>query len=83
MKCPICDKEINNYSNNYMEHTLMEEHATCKDENHFYRYKIGNYEECIGGVIFQSHYADLEEERKLYKFVLELNRENYQKKVNT
>lgn len=75
MKCLICDKEIKDN---------IEEQVTCKDENHFYSYKntTGNYEECIGGVIFHSHYADSEEERKLYNVVIELNRKHYEKKVN-
>jgi hypothetical protein len=83
MKCPICDKEITDYSDDYMEHTLMEEHAKCKDEHHFYSYQYvnGNYEECIGSIVFYSHYADSEEQRKLqseqYKAVLKLEREHY------
>jgi hypothetical protein len=88
MKCPICDKEIKEYSTDYMEYTLMEEHASCKDEHHLYSYEYvtGNYEECIGNTVFHSHHADSEEERNLqgkqYKAVLELEREHYQKKVN-
>lgn len=65
----------------------MEEHAKCKDEHHFYSYQYvtGSYEECIGNVVFYSHYADSEEESKLrakqYKAVLELEKEHYQNKV--
>lgn len=88
MKCPICNKEITDYSNDYMEHTLMEEHGKCEDEHHSYNYQYvtGNSEECIGSVVFYSHHTDSLEEillqNKQYKAVLELEREHYKKKVN-
>ena len=83
MKCPICDNEVKEYSNDYMEHILCEEYAKCGDKHHNYNYQYayGSTEETIGRVTFFSHYADLKDLRKLnnkqYKAVLELEREFY------
>lgn len=87
MKCPICDKEIKDYNNDYINHTVCEEHAKCKDEHHFYHYQYtyGSTEEAIGNVVFYSHYSESQEERELrnkqYKAVLELEREYYRNKI--
>ncbi|MEK3759664.1 hypothetical protein MKZ07_14550 [Paenibacillus sp. FSL P4-0338] len=82
MICPICDKEIINYSKINMEHTLTEEHAICKDEHHIYSYQKTPqmFVEQIGGVIFRNHQDDSEENIKQYRMVVELNRQGYQKR---
>jgi hypothetical protein len=88
MKCPICDNEIQDYTEDYMEHILMEEHATCQDDNHFYQleYVTGNTREMIGDVSIYSHHVDTKVERELkgqkFRAVLELEREHYQRKSN-
>lgn len=88
MKCPICDKEIEDYETDHMGNILMEERATCKDENHFYGYEYvtGNSTENIGDVVFYSHYTQTPEQRKLqgkqYEAVLLLEKENYWSKMN-
>ena len=85
MKCPICENEVKEYSQDYMENTLCEEFAKCEDEDHHYHYyfSYGATEEAIGGVTFFSHYSDSSELRKLqnkqYKAVLELEKEYYNK----
>jgi hypothetical protein len=88
MKCPICDREVQKYSTDYLDgHTLLEEHASCKDGNHSYSYSFeyGNTQEWIGSVAFYSHYTDSEEIRKLqskqYKAVLDLEKEAYVRRV--
>lgn len=86
MKCPICDKEIENHTTDYMEHILCEEYAECKDEHHryYYRYNYGAWEETIGRVTFTEVHNDSKELRRLvnsqYKAVLELEREHYKNK---
>jgi len=83
MKCPICDNEVKEYSDDYMEHILCEEYAKCEDEHHkySYQYAYGATEETLGRVTFHSHYADSQDLRKLqnkqYQAVLELEREYY------
>lgn len=85
MKCPICENEVKEYSQDYTEHTLCEEFAKCEDEDHYYYYcfSYGTTEETIGGVTFFSHYSDSNELRELqnkqYKAVLELEKEYYNK----
>lgn len=86
MKCPICDKEIQDHKTEYMEHILMEEHAKCQDEHHFYSYEYvtGNGCKVIGNVIFIKYHSTPREEKQLqnkqYEAVLQLEREYYQKK---
>lgn len=88
MNCPICDNEVKEYSNDYIEHTLCEEYAKCGDKHHnySYQYAYGSTEEIIGRVSFHSHYSDSPDLRKLqnkqYKAVLELEREFYRNKQN-
>jgi hypothetical protein len=88
MKCPICENEVKEYSNDYMEHTLCEEYAKCEDEHHYYAYQYayGSTEEIIGRTTFHSHYADSQELRKLqneqYKAVLKLEKDFYRKAID-
>jgi hypothetical protein len=88
MKCPICDREIQKYSTEYLDgHTLLEEHAECKDGYHSYSYSFeyGNYQEWIGNIAFYSHHTDSEEISKLmnaqYKAVLDLEKEAYVRRI--
>ena len=84
MKCTICEKEIENCDSGYMDNILLEEHASCKDDNHFYSYKYatGNYRETIGNVSFYRHYRDPVDKRALqdkqYREVLKLEKEHVQ-----
>ena len=85
MKCPICDNEVKEYSDDYINSIQCEEFARCQDEHHHYAYEFayGSTTESIGRVTFYSHYDDSEYVRRLrskqYKAVLELEREHYQK----
>lgn len=86
MKCPICDKPITDREADYMEHTLIEEYLSCKDEYHnFYSmYAYGATQETIGAVTFLKSYTDSKSERDLVnlqtKLVILLEREAYIKR---
>lgn len=86
MKCPVCDNELHS-STDYLNYTLCEEYAECKDEKHYYKYNYayGNTEEVIGNVAFYSHYSNSAALRKLqtkqYRAIVELEREYYQQQI--
>lgn len=90
MICPICDKKIENYDIDMINHTMMEEHATCSDEYHFYgyTYEFGNSIETIGNIAFHEYWSSKlsKQERdnlnRLYDETLKLAREEYRKKVS-
>lgn len=87
VKCPICENEVKEYSNDHMEHTMCEEFARCKDEYHYYcyQYAYGATEETIGMVTFHSYHACSKDERMLrsmqYKAVLELEKIYYKERI--
>lgn len=83
IKCPICDKEINNRRVEHLEYSIGEEYMDCKDEYHYYSYMFayGNEEEVIGNVVFRRHHADPKEQRDLiskqFEVVSKLEKEQY------
>ena len=83
MKCPICENKIKNHVVDFMEHILMEEHATCKDERHFYSYEFvtGNEREVLGDAVIHRYHNDPPEEIKIqdekYKRALQQEKERY------
>lgn len=89
MICPICDKKIENYDIDMINHTMMEEHATCSDEYHFYgyTYEFGNSIETIGNIEFHEYWSQrlTGEDRKnfntIYDLTVKLAREEYKRKT--
>lgn len=88
--CPICDKRIEDYHIDTINHTMCEEHATCSDEHHYYSYtyEYGNSIETIGNIAFHEYWSSKlsKQERdnlnRLYYETLRLAREEYRKKVS-
>lgn len=62
MKCPVCEKKIDDITEDHMDNILLERYAVCKNTSrkHYYsyHYHVGQTEEIIGRVTFHSHYED-------------------------
>ena len=87
MKCPICEKNINNEYYDYMDSVMMEHHASCKDEFHEYKYVYvhGNTEESFGRVSFTNHHKDSSEISNLvesqFQLALKLEKAVYMRNI--
>lgn len=88
MKCPICNKKIQDYRTDFMGSILLEEQASCSDTHHnyYYEYVTGNSRETINDKTFYESYTDSVEDSKRKQEQLEaflkIEKEKYQNKIS-